>query len=181
VRGLALLFACLVASGAAHAEGGRFADADNDALVAKGADVYRDNCSSCHGRRLQGQALWQLKDQYLGRRAPPHDATGHTWQHSDDDLFTMVKTGKFPQAPKEVVSFMPAYDKRLSDDEITAVLAFIKANWPTGIRASQSMLNPGFKGMPKDADKVEWTLPPNCIASIQRWDETQQPAAAKKN
>ena len=55
---------------------------------------------------------------------------------------------------------MPAFDKVLSDDDIIAVLAFIKSRWPTGIRASQSMLNPGFKGMPKDADKIDWTLPP---------------------
>lgn len=177
MRGLALILAWMLLAGTARAEDSHFADADNDALVTQGAQVYRDNCSSCHGRRLQGQALWQLRDQYLGRRAPPHDATGHTWQHSDDDLFAMTKTGKFPQAPKDVVSFMPAYDKRLGDGEIVAALAFIKANWPTGIRASQSMLNPGFKGMPKDADKVEWTLPPNCIASIQRWDESEK----KKN
>jgi hypothetical protein len=42
------------------------------------------------------------------------------------------------------------------------------------------MLNPGFKGMPKDADKVEWTLPPNCIASIQRWDQSEKAANEKK-
>ncbi len=175
MRALVLLVAAVALAGAARAaDASHFADADNDALVAQGAQVYRDNCSSCHGRRLQGQALWQLKDQYLGRRAPPHDATGHTWQHSDADLFTMTRTGKFPQAPKDAVSFMPGFDKRLGDDEIVAVLAFIKANWPTGIRASQSMLNPGFKGMPKDADKVEWTLPPNCIASIQRWSDGEK-------
>ena len=135
-----------------------------------GGDLYRFYCASCHGRRLQGQALWQLRDQYEGRRAPPHDSTGHTWQHADDDLFAMTKYGRFPQAPKDVVSFMPAFEKSLSDDDIIAVLAFIKSRWPTGIRASQSMLNPGFKGMPKDADKVEWTLPPNCTASFQRWE-----------
>jgi hypothetical protein len=25
--------------------------------------------------------------------APPHDATGHTWHHSDKELFGMIKTG----------------------------------------------------------------------------------------
>lgn len=151
-----------------------YADADNEAVTTQGATVYAQNCANCHGRRLQGQALWQLRDQYEGRRAPPHDSTGHTWQHSDDELFTVVKTGKFSTTPKEIVSFMPAFDKRLSDDDIVAVLAFIKSRWPTGIRASQSMLNPGYKGMPKDADKVEWTLPPNCTASFQRWNATSQ-------
>lgn len=155
-------------------EPSHFADADNDALVAQGAQVYADNCSSCHGRRLQGQALWQLRDQYEGRRAPPHDSTGHTWQHSDDDLFHMTKFGRFAAAPSELVSFMPAFEHRLTDGEVTAVIAFIKSRWPIGMRASQSMLNPHYAGMPKNADKVEWTLPPNCTASVQRWGETQK-------
>src|ERR1700692_4772067 len=46
-----------------------FADGDDSELVAKGQEIYASSCSSCHGRRLQGQALWQLKDQYAGRRA----------------------------------------------------------------------------------------------------------------
>src|SRR5882762_8369552 len=164
MKRLVLIAACLALAGVARAADApsHFADADNEALVTQGATVYSQNCAGCHGRRLQGQALWQLRDQYLGRRAPPHDSSGHTWQHADEDLFTITKTGKFAAMPKDIVSFMPAFDKHLGDDEIVAVIAFIKANWPTGIRASQSMLNPGFKGMPKDADKVEWTLPPNC-------------------
>ncbi len=173
MRRLAFLALLCLATAPARADG-HFADADNQTLVDRGAELYSPACGGCHGRRLQGQALWQLRDQYLGRRAPPHDSSGHTWQHSDEDLFAMTKYGRFPEAPKDLVSYMPAFEKSLGDDDITAVLAYIKAHWPTGIRASQSMLNPGFKGMPKDADKVEWTLPPNCIASIQRW-QTAQP------
>ncbi len=176
MKRLVVIAACLaLASATAAAHAGdtartHFADADNDTLTARGAGLYGPYCAGCHGRRLEGQALWQLRDQYLGRRAPPHDSTGHTWQHADEDLFAMTKYGRFPQAPKGVVSFMPAFEKSLSDDDIVAVIAFIKSRWPTGIRASQSMLNPGFKGMPKDADKVAWTLPPNCTASFQRWE-----------
>jgi hypothetical protein len=87
----------------------------------------------------------------------------------------MTKFGRFAAAPATVVSFMPAFGARLRDDDIVAVVAFIKSRWPIGIRASQSMLNPGHKGMPAGADKVEWTLPPNCTASFQRWGQTQQP------
>jgi len=174
MRRMAVLLCLVALATGARAEGSHFADADDAGLVTKGMAVYSTNCAGCHGRRLQGQALWQLKDEYLGRRAPPHDSTGHTWQHSDDDLFYMTKYGHFPEAPRDVVSFMPAFEKRLTDEEMLSALAFIKAHWPTGIRASQSMLNPGFKGMPKDADKVEWTLPPNCTASFQRWSESEK-------
>lgn len=168
----AMLFAGTLAA-AEKPEPAHFADADNAALVDQGAQVYMQNCANCHGRRLQGQALWQLRDQYEGRRAPPHDSTGHTWQHSDEDLFHVTKFGKFASMPATVISFMPAFEHSLKDDEILAVLAFIKSRWPTGIRASQSMLNPNHKGMPADADKVEWTLPPNCTASFQRWGQSQ--------
>jgi mono/diheme cytochrome c family protein len=159
--GAAVAFA---SPGAAH-----FANADNAAMAAKGHDLYETVCASCHGRNLEGQPLWQLDDQYAHRRAPAHDATGHTWMHSDEALFQMVKTGRFPDWPKNAKSYMPAYGGPLSDGEILAVLAFIKSRWPLGIRVSQAMLNPRLSGMPKGADKVEWTLPPTCTASYQRW------------
>jgi mono/diheme cytochrome c family protein len=146
-----------------------FADADKEALVSQGNQIYRAQCSACHGRNLEGQPLWQLQDQYAHRRAPAHDASGHTWQHSDEDLFHMTKYGRFPGVPNSIQSYMPAFEKRLSDGQILAVLAYIKANWPLGIRVSQSLLNPHFRGLPRDADKVAWTLPPICTASYTRW------------
>ena len=146
-----------------------FANADDAKAVLAGKIVYQQNCASCHGRYLEGQALWQLDDRYAGRRAPAQDATGHTWQHSDDDLLYMTKNGRFPEAPKDAVSYMPAFGTRLTDAQILDVLAYIKSSWPTGIRVSQAMLNPGLAGMPADADKVEWTLPPNCTEAYRRW------------
>jgi S-disulfanyl-L-cysteine oxidoreductase SoxD len=148
-----------------------FANADNAALVDEGEQVYALACASCHGRRMQGQALWQLRDQYAGMRAPAHDQTGHTWQHGDEDLFHMTKYGRFAAAPSTYKSYMPAYEHRLSDRQILAVIAYIKSRWPIGLRASQSMLNPGFAGMPKNLGKTQWTLPPNCTASFQNWQE----------
>jgi mono/diheme cytochrome c family protein len=145
-----------------------FADADNTDLVDGGRIVYAGNCASCHGRRLQGQPLWQLIDQYAGRRAPAHDETGHTWQHSDEAIFAMTKYGRFPGEPAARASFMPAFDGKLSDRDIVAASAFIKSRWPLGLRVSQAMLNPGFAGMPRDADQVEWRLPPTCNAVLRR-------------
>jgi mono/diheme cytochrome c family protein len=150
-----------------------FANADDAKLVAGGERIYQQNCGSCHGRRLQGQALWQLKDQFAGRRAPAHDSTGHTWQHSDDALFQVTKFGRFAEAPKDSVSYMPAFGAVLSDADIVATLAFIKSRWPLGLRASQAMLNPGFAGMPANAGNLKWTLPPNCVESIAAWQSKQ--------
>src|SRR3954470_3566448 len=150
-----LVFAAVAAGAASLAflagaatQPNHFANADNDKLVMQGQQVYRDNCASCHGRSLEGQFLWQLADQYAHRRAPAHDATGHTWMHSDEDLFAMTKYGRFPGVPKSVRSYMPAFEHRLTDKQILAVLAFIKARWPLGIRVSQAMLNPHLRGLP---------------------------------
>ena len=158
------LFALAVHSASAAAVS-HFADPQNPALVAKGREIYMAACASCHGRRLQGQALWQIMDQYAGRRAPPQDGTGHAWQHSDEDLYCKTKTGRFPWAPSHSRTYMPAFEGHLTDQEILAVLAFIKSSWPLGMRASQAMLNPGQRGMPKDLGSTTWTLPPNCTGS----------------
>ena len=147
---------------------GHFADAENAAAVLEGKRLYASHCAGCHGRKLQGQLLWQVQDEFAGRRAPAHDQTGHTWQHADDDLFAMTKFGRFPTTPATVKSYMPAYAQNLSDDQILATIAYIKATWPLGLRVSQALLNPGYAGMPQNADTVEWRLPPTCQAALQR-------------
>jgi mono/diheme cytochrome c family protein len=145
-----------------------FADADDLGTVTLGKKIYMGHCASCHGRNLQGQPLWQLIDEYAGRRAPSHDETGHTWQHSDEDIFHMIKFGRFPSAPAGVISFMPPAEGVLSDREILEVMAFIKARWPIGLRASQAMLNPGRAGMPRQAKEGEWRLPPTCNVLLRQ-------------
>ena len=145
-----------------------FADAENAAVVLEGKRLYASHCAGCHGRKLQGQLLWQVQDEFAGRRAPAHDQTGHTWQHADEDLFVMTKFGRFATTPAAAKSYMPAYAQNLSDDQILATIAYIKATWPLGLRVSQALLNPDYAGMPRNADTVEWRLPPTCQAALQR-------------
>jgi mono/diheme cytochrome c family protein len=160
---LALRLAPAPAAPAPH-----FADADDLALALHGKDVYRAHCAQCHGRYLQGQPLWQLLDKDAGRRAPAQDETGHSWQHSDEDLFHMTKYGRFPETPPDAISHMPAFKDTVEDRDILAVIAFIKARWPLGLRVSQALLNPDQTGMPKGAETVEWRLPPTCNVLLQR-------------
>jgi len=69
-----------------------------------------------------------------GLRAPPHDASGHTWNHSDDLLFRYTKHGGAAVVGGDFQSDMPGFGDALTDEEIWAVLAFIESEWPADIR-----------------------------------------------
>ncbi len=121
---------------------GGYADANDARQVALGATVYRDNCASCHGANLEGQPDWKSRKPDGRFPAPPHDETGHTWHHPDETLFGLTKLGlKPPLAPAGYQSDMPAFGPVLTDEQIWAVLAFIKSRWPEKIQARHSSMN----------------------------------------
>ncbi len=115
-------------------------DQDDEPQIALGVRLYAEHCAACHGTKLEGQPNWKepLPD---GRMpAPPHDASGHTWHHSDGELFTITKKGLAAVVPG-YQSAMPAFEGTLSDEEIRAVLAFIKSSWPQNEREYQQARN----------------------------------------
>ena len=115
-------------------------DANDPALIARGKVVYAEHCASCHGANLEGQPNWR-KPLPNGRlTAPPHDRTGHTWHHSDKQLFDMVKNGTAAMMPGYETD-MPAYRDTLSDTDIWAVLSFIESTWSADIRERQQRIN----------------------------------------
>lgn len=112
--------------------------ADDPQVLAVGKAVYVARCAACHGAALQGQPHWRERDAAGRLPAPPHDASGHTWHHPDEVLFKVTKYGVGRGANiKDYESAMPAFEGVLSDDEIIAVLSWIKAQWPTQIREQQ--------------------------------------------
>ena len=68
-------------------------DPESPSLVARGTVVYAQHCASCHGAKLEGQPDWRKRLPNGRLPAPPHDTTGHTWHHSDKQLFGMTKNG----------------------------------------------------------------------------------------
>jgi hypothetical protein len=88
------------------------------------------------GAKLYGQPNWQEAQSNGRMPAPPHDASGHTWHHNDEELFTITKKGLAAVVPG-YESDMPAFGGSLSDDEIRAILAFIKSTWPKTEREYQ--------------------------------------------
>ncbi len=101
-------------------------------LAKTGEAIYAAHCAACHGAKLEGQPDWRQRLPNGRLSAPPHDESGHTWHHPDRVLFAITKNGMVPPyAPPGYESDMPAFAGRLSDDEIRAVLAYIKSHWRT--------------------------------------------------
>jgi mono/diheme cytochrome c family protein len=100
------------------------------AQVALGQKLYAQHCAACHGAKLEGQPDWRRRLPNGRMPAPPHDESGHTWHHPDAVLFGLTKDGLVPPyAPRDYQSDMPAFGGTLSDEEIRAVLAYIKGHW----------------------------------------------------
>ena len=119
----------------------KLADAGNKRQVEMGQKIYVENCASCHGVNLEGQPNWRSQLPEGGLPAPPHDETGHTWHHSDKLNFKYTKKGGQKIAPPGFKSNMPGFEETLSDDQIWAVLAYIKSKWPEQIRRRHALRN----------------------------------------
>lgn len=116
--------------------------ADDLRVVQAGEVIYQANCASCHGAQLEGQPNWRVRDADGRLPAPPHDANGHTWHHDDDLLFEITKYGAAVVInDPDYQTNMPAYKGILDDNEIVAVLSFIKNTWPDEERQWQDDMN----------------------------------------
>ena len=121
---LALLAAALALSAC---DGGRLQPetAATKAYVKRGATLYDANCVKCHGGRTGGN----LKD-----IPPRHNANGHTWHHADQQLIDMTLNGiTFSLEDQK----MPAFKDKLSQEDVRAILAYIKTWWTEEQRDEQ--------------------------------------------
>jgi len=119
-------------------------------VVAEGKDIYSVQCAGCHGTALQGQPNWRQRKPDGKLPAPPQDASGHTWHHSDGDLFRIVKEGVQAFAGQDYKTDMPAFSEELKDDQIEAVIAYIKSTWPVKQRKFQEQVTASGQNQPND-------------------------------
>ena len=102
-----------------------------------GQELYAESCATCHGADLEGQPDWKRRMDNGRMPAPPHDVSGHTWHHPDQDLLVIVRDGLSAIVPG-YESDMPAFGGTLTDEDIGAILAFIKSTWPERERGFQA-------------------------------------------
>lgn len=102
------------------------------AAIATGEELYRQNCASCHGVDLAGNPDWKTPNADGSYPPPPHDSSGHTWHHGDQFLVDLIRDGL--DLP---ISRMPSFGDQLTDDQLTAILEYLKSNWGPDERAFQ--------------------------------------------
>ena len=115
-----------------------------ESQVQRGERLYGVYCSTCHGGPEIAPPGQQVS------YPPRHNASGHTWQHPDCQIVTIVTDGgddmtramRAAQAPPGAAE-MPAFKDRLSRNDIVAVLAYIKTMWTPEERSVQENLTRG--------------------------------------
>ena len=125
---LGLLFPLVVQS-----EANGFLPYQNQTSIRNGEAIYHEQCASCHGANLEGEENWREPDENGMAKAPPHDETGHTWHHPDEQLFQITKFGTAKIVGQGYQSNMMGFENVLSDQDIADVLAYIKSTWPEKI------------------------------------------------
>lgn len=123
---------------AAAVAGGWMMMSGEGRAVARGRTLYTAHCASCHGAQLQGQPNWQSVQPNGRLPAPPHDAGGHTWHHSDEVLVGIVQEGLKPYAGENYESDMPAFRGILTIQQAGDIILFIKSHWPAREREFQA-------------------------------------------
>lgn len=110
----------------------------NPALV-EGKRQYDLRCGHCHGYVGEGQLARTIDNTLnLGMlTVPAHDATGHTWQHTDDLLIKVIEDGvvnPLDQFP------MPPFKDVMTLTEIKYVIRYMKLWWTDEQRAYQERI-----------------------------------------
>ena len=102
----------------------------------EGETLYVANCQSCHGGSSGGSMM---------DYPPRHNANGHTWHHPDCELVQIVRDGgdEMTRSMRDMMAppgapQMPVWRDKLSDDQIRAVLAYIKTMWTPQERSAQA-------------------------------------------
>jgi len=116
---LAALAAGVLAAPAAMAD-------DGDA--AQGAALYRVYCTQCHGLDGDGRGI-NVRDMAVQPR--DHTDTGEMSARTDEDLFKAIQGGG-KAVNKSVL--MPAWGGNLSDQDIRALVAYLRELCCNGTR-----------------------------------------------
>ena len=97
----------------------------------RGAELYNTYCLTCHAGATGGSMM---------DIPPRHNANGHTWHHPDCQLVDTIFNGsgemgvmmRRMMGATEDTPAMPAWKGVLSEDDVAAILAYVKSWWTEG-------------------------------------------------
>jgi len=99
-------------------------------LIAQGEQLYKEHCAGCHGAKAEGNPNWHTamtQGKYL---PPPLNGTGREWHSSRNQLHNHIKYGsEFGKGD------MPGFQNKLTDQQITSVMAWFQSLWPDQLYA----------------------------------------------
>jgi len=108
----------------------------DEALVAEGKWLFEENCKACHGVNAQGAKDWRQPDADGFYPPPPLNGSGHAWHHSTMVLKNVIKYGSARDEQGRVMGKMPAWDKKLDDRQLDALISWFQSFWPDPVYAS---------------------------------------------
>jgi mono/diheme cytochrome c family protein len=113
MRYVLLLAILAIVFGGAILSGRAMSGEAHNVSARNAAELYARNCASCHGKDGRAKTL-------KGKLKHARDFTDPTWQDriGDERLFNSIMNGK---------GKMPAYSKKLSEQEVDSLVAYVRA------------------------------------------------------
>lgn len=110
-----------------------------DPNLQAGEAAFNLRCAHCHGYAGEGQLASTVPNtQQLGlHTVPPHDATGHTWQHPSQLIRQVILNGI--QNPLDHYP-MPPFEGVVTDAETNQLIAYMSLWWTDEQRAWQTQV-----------------------------------------
>jgi len=104
--------------------------------VARGAEVFRQNCAACHGANAEGAPNWQNPGPDGKYPPPPLNGTAHAWHHPIASLKDTIRHGT-----ARIGGSMPPWKDKLTDADIEAAIAWFQSHWPDELYAAWSRMD----------------------------------------
>ena len=98
---------------------------DPPEMIERGAHLYQQYCSICHGKDGVGEPPipWSIRRlDYV--TAMPLDESSHAWHHGDDNLVQIILKGTRKSRTR-----MPTWEDVLSVEQVRDLVAYIKGLW----------------------------------------------------